>query len=160
MSTGEALSTEFTIDASPVCCAHCGEEFFYDMKAQAGQHLEEADDVVPCPCCGAFHPEMVAIIKREYLGWMRTIGFGSMITAPLMFVVAIFARFHQQDLLASSVICGCVGLALVSIRAFLAFRYDPNRGDFEQRKLLGRSRAFAAEDNIEVGVTADLQVVP
>src|SRR5437667_7281335 len=82
-----------------VRCADCGEEYLYDLRRDAAatealgpanrearfrasdrahlglqRALQTAVDLVPCPTCGCYQPDMVAHLKQRRGRWLRRCG--------------------------------------------------------------------------------------
>jgi hypothetical protein len=87
---------------------------------------------------------MVPLVKAQHLGMLRTTGLLILIAAAVGFaVVALATSLPAWMVLA---VAGPVGVALIVVRWYLAWRYDTNAvGEAEVRKAVGRQRAAAAE---------------
>lgn len=115
---------------------------------QAAERLREALDnaieLVPCPNCGHYQPDMSAFLKRAHLKWLAVLG-GLMIIVALAGVGAGF--FKESLLLVAFGLASLVlGIAMILYRQSEVQKYDPNAGDPEARKELGRSLAFMKQE--------------
>ncbi len=172
--------------ARPVCCAHCGQHYIYDMnaqgvgvgtahggqgrdlaqqrssenaRAQAEAKLADAIDCVPCPSCGAYQPDMVAVMKKNHRRWLAHAGYSALLLALGLFGLSLMAKkVHGPSVLTAAGALGGVGFSLLTLRAFLANRYDPNAGDPAERRLLGQARAYRPEDADKIQQDRDNQI--
>jgi hypothetical protein len=159
-----------------VSCAHCqqgyaymlelkatGEDhdlFFLDAegsaeraRAQAEQNLlQKSRNVVlpvPCPNCGFYHDDMARQLKDE-----RAIN-GPQIAG---FVVAVLAlvplAFSIPYIWLLTVALALAGLSMVAYGYVVMFRFDPNVGDPEPRRALGRRNSVWGEKLAELVATS------
>jgi hypothetical protein len=120
--------------------------------AQAEQNLLQKSRncvlPVPCPHCGYYQDEMVRQLKEDaHINPLQVAG----VVIALLAIVPLF--FDVAYLWVLTVILGVVGSALLAYGYVLAFRYDPNAGDPEPRKALGRRHAVCGEQLAEVLAT-------
>src|SRR5262245_3345573 len=95
---------------------------------------------VPCPNCGTYQDDMVRGLKDSAsINWLQIIG-AVLLIGP--FLPMIFG-FRLAWLVA--ILGAAVGLALLVRGYALAFGYDPNAGDPEPRRALGRRVALWGE---------------
>jgi hypothetical protein len=169
-----------------VSCAHCRQGYAYLLeleatgedhdllfldgegsaeraRAQAEQHfLQKSRNCVlpvPCPNCGSYQDEMSRQLKEE--AQINPLQIAGAVLALLALVPLAFATAYAWVL---TVVLAVAGLALLAYGYGLAFRFDPNAGDPEPRKALGRRHAvwgerlaelLAAHPNAEPGTAAD-----
>jgi hypothetical protein len=172
-----------------VCCANCGEQYLYDMKAKgqakastgegfiralsgseakekasaearasAEQQLADTIDVVPCPTCGNYQPDMVALLKKRRHPWLFTLGSLALIGALALSGLGALAKTHQEELLTWGGLSALAAAALLLLRWFLVRRFNPNAGDPEKRKLLAQERAYRPEDAAQIQHDRDNQI--
>lgn len=113
-------------------------------EAAVWRALETECDPVPCPQCGTYQPNMVPQVKAQHLGVLRTAGLLVLTAAGIGFgIVALATSLPSWMVLA---VAGPVGIALIAIRRYLGWRYDPNSSrEVELRKAVGRQRVVVAE---------------
>ena len=146
-----------------VSCAGCRERFAYlleleatgsdrDMtyldgeasaqraRAQAEENLlQKSRNVilpVPCPQCGAYQDDMAQQLKDDASINRLQIA-GAVIAAIAFIPLAIDA----QRTWVFTVFLAVIGIVLLIRGCVVAFRFDPNSGDAEPRKALGRQYA-------------------
>src|SRR5262249_154953 len=112
-------------------------------------------DPVPCPECGRYQSHMYSAIRRSYLFWMWRCGLWFMFFfAGFLFITWIVTSNKRlppdrQTVItfwAITIALGFLGTLLIATRKMLAWRLDPNGGDPELRKELGRKRAIRKAD--------------
>lgn len=150
-----------------VSCAHCQQRYAYLLeleatgedhdllfvdgeksaeraRAQAEQNLLlKSRNVVlpvPCPNCGFYQDDMSRKLKEEVsINWLQIAG---VVVAVLSLVPLAFDIPYIWVL---TIGLAVVGLTLVTWGYVRAFRFDPNAGDPEPRKALGRRHAVWGE---------------
>jgi hypothetical protein len=166
--------------AKEVACTGCGEHYVYILEREASgsgtslygldnsgaqeralssaaakldDYLRNDFEIVPCPNCGTYQPEMVASLKRSHKMWIWTLGAGLMLLAGIVGLVTLF--FMISGSLSGGTIAAAVvvvlGLTMTALCLFRVHRdfgeqYDPNAGDAEPRKEIGRSLAIMKKD--------------
>ncbi len=165
-------STVTAYAARGVRCAHCGEDYLYDVRRDAAEsetssthtdsgaayraserahqevqlQLQTAIDLVPCPTCGAYQPDMVAYLKRKYLRWMLWLGVPALLASFVLGGLLVGRDYNPENMpVVAAALAGLGGVLLV-LRGVLAARYDPNAGDREQCQELGSARAYRPID--------------
>ena len=145
-----------------VSCTHCQERYAYLLKMeataechdllfldgegsararpQAEQNLLQKSRnnmlSVPCPNCGFYQDEMSRQLKEAaWINWPQIAGAAIVL---LSFIPLLFAISYLWVL---TLILGTAGLAVLSYGYVIAFRFDPNAGDPEPRKVLGQKYA-------------------
>jgi hypothetical protein len=95
---------------------------------------------VPCPACGWYQEDMTRKLKEEAsINPLQIAGAAIAVIAFVPLALSIPYIWVLTVFLALS------GLALVILGYMLAFRFDPNAGDPEPRKVLGRRHAVWGE---------------
>src|SRR5688572_4805428 len=158
-----------------VSCAHCQQRYAYLLeleatgedhdllfldgegsaqraRAQAEQNLaQKSRNVVlpvPCPNCGFYQEDMARMLKDEVS--INSLQIAGAVIALLSLVpLAIGIPYIWVITLVLAV----TGLALLAWGYVLAFRFDPNSGDPEPRKALGRGHAVWGEQLEELLTT-------
>jgi len=147
-----------------VSCTVCGQQFAYLLRLeatgvdhdllfldaegsaqraqeQAQQNLSEkcrnAVRPVPCPNCGYYQDDMVRLLREE--GMSNGPVIAGLAVAALSLIPLAFRVPHLWILTVVGVL---VGLALLAYADVAASRFDPNAGDPESRKALGRRRTI------------------
>jgi hypothetical protein len=150
-----------------VRCSHCQQPYAYSLslKATGESHdllfldalgsKEEAQAnadanlaeigrnyvlPVPCPNCGYYQPDMARHLKDE-AGINRSQIAGGLL---LLLAFVLWASGFAAAWILSPII-GLAGLIVMSYGYVVAFRYDPNAGDPEARKAIGRKVAIWGE---------------
>lgn len=150
-----------------VSCMHCREPYAYilsleatgeahdllfldgegskeEARTKAEENLREKGGnyvlPVPCPNCGSYQDEMVRQLKAE-AGINRLQVAGGVITL-LAFIPLAFGIPTAWVL---TPIVALAGLIVLACGYVVAFRYDPNAGDPEARKAIGRQHAVWGE---------------
>ena len=145
-----------------VSCTHCQERYAYLLKMeataechdllfldgegsararpQAEQNLLQKSRnnmlSVPCPNCGFYQDDMSQKLKEAaWINWPQIAGAAIVL---LSFIPLLFAISYLWVL---TLILGTAGLAVLSYGYVIAFRFDPNAGDPEPRKVLGQRYA-------------------
>ena len=160
-----------------VKCAGCGAEYFYHVERCAEGHgnsimfldnagasqraeaaaqkslerrLAKAVELVPCPACGLYQPEMVAKARRQYRTWMLAVAFVCIVgtvVVGLFTLIAAEKRPVNWTLYAPILaVTGLAGIGILITRFVQARAYNPNQEDVEQRKRCGQERALRKED--------------
>jgi len=155
-----------------VSCAHCLQHYaylleleavgevldplFFDRegsteraraKAEENLLLKSRNVVVPIPCpnCGYYQDNMSRRLKEEVP--INSLQIAGIVIAVLSLVPLAFDMPYIWVL---SIILAVVGLALLTYGYVVAFRFDPNAGDPEPRKALGRKHAVWGEKLAEL----------
>jgi hypothetical protein len=171
-TTWVAKVTAFKTKA--VCCVQCGTRYLYDMKrqgdarsttmldsrseatkqkaeeeaqAEVERKLDREIDTVPCPNCGCYQPDMVALLRRQHLRWLRDLGWMLLLLAAAPFGADRAFDLPYRDLLCTSAsLLAPLAVGLLFLRCFRQRRYDPNAGDPHKRIAQGQARAYSPED--------------
>ena len=155
-----------------VSCMHCQERYAYLLeleatgedhdllfldgqgsaeraRAQAEQNLlQKSRNVVlpvPCPRCGSYQDDMSKQLREE--ASVNRVQIVGLVIAVLSLIPLLFDMANTWVL---TVLVAVVGLTLVVYGTVLAFRFDPNAGDPEPRKALGRKYAVWGKQLTEV----------
>jgi hypothetical protein len=150
-----------------VFCEHCQQKFAYlleleatgedhdllflDGKGSAERARENAEQnlaqkgrncmlPVPCPNCGVYQDEMAAQLKEE--AWINRFQIVGLVVVLLAFIPL---AFNVAFVWVLTLVIAAVGLTLVVYGYVVAYRFDPNAGDAEPRKALGRKLAIRGE---------------
>lgn len=123
-------------------------------NAELRRSLERGMDPVPCPSCGWYQSAMIPLIRRDHRFWMFLTGMLSFLLGGLIAIVGVLSQFSKEKSTARdgiSFIQGgawlvAIGLGLIFARKLLASFVEPNGGDPEERKELGRQRARTREE--------------
>jgi hypothetical protein len=143
-----------------VSCAHCqqgyacmleleatGEEhdlLFLDGEGSAERARAKAEEnllrksriavvPVPCPNCGCYQDDMARKLKEE--ASINALQVAGAVVAVLSLVPLAFSAPYTWVL---TLVLAVAGIGLVGYGYVVAFRFDPNGGDPELRKALGR----------------------
>lgn len=140
-----------------------GEASAERARVQAEQNLsEKSRNVVlpiPCPNCGFYQEDMLQKLKSE--ASINSLQIAGTVIAVLSLVPLAFGIPY---LWVVTIVLAVAGLALLAYGYVLAFRFDPNAGDPEPRKSLGRRHAvwgeqlaelLATSPNAELGASAE-----
>ena len=118
-------------------------------RAQAEQNFEHKSRnvvlPVPCPHCGFYQDDMARHLKDDASINPRQIA-GAVIA--LLSLVPLMLEIPYIWVL--TIVLAVTGLALLAWGLVLAFRFDPNAGDPEPRKALGRQYAVWGEQLAEL----------
>jgi hypothetical protein len=169
-----------------VSCAHCQQRYAYllELEATGEDHdllfldgegsaeraralaeqnlLQKSRNVVlpvPCPNCGFYQDDMSRKLKNEES--INSLQIAGVVLGVLSFVPLAFGIPYIWIL---TIVLAVAGLALLAYGYVVAFRFDPNAGDPEARKALGRRHAvwgeqlaelLATSPNAEPGAAAD-----
>jgi hypothetical protein len=155
-----------------VSCAHCRERYafllelqatgedhdllFLDAegsraraRAQAEQNLtRKGQNVVlpvPCPHCGFYQDDMARVLKDD--ASINRLQIAGMALAALSLVPL---AFDVPYLWVLTILLAAAGLGLLARGYVVALRFDPNAGDPEPRKALGRGHAVWGEQLAEL----------
>ncbi|PQO45833.1 hypothetical protein [Blastopirellula marina] len=147
-----------------VTCENCQQEYAYVLQLEAiGQDLnvlflDEADTEkraraqaeqnllkqsenmirpVPCPQCGHYQADMVALLKEESPS--NLVFTAGLAVAALSFIPLAFDIPNIWIATAAGV---SVGVLLMAYPEFAAYRFNPNDGDPEPRKARGRKHSL------------------
>jgi len=169
-----------------VSCAHCQQRYAYLLaleatgedhdllfldgegsaeraRAKAEENLlQKSRNVVlpvPCPNCGSYQDDMSRKLKDG--ASINPLQIAGVVIGALSFIPLAFGIPYIWIL---TIVLAVTGLALLVYGYVVAFRFDPNTGDPEPRKALGRRHAvwgeqlaelLATSSNAELGVAAD-----
>jgi len=155
-----------------VSCAHCQEPFAYllELEATGEDHdllfmdsegsaeraqiqaeqnfLRKSCNVVlpvPCPNCGFYQDDMSQLLKEEMS--INALQIAGCVVTVLSLVPLALNIPHVWVL---TVVLAVAGLALLAYGYAVAFRFDPNAGDPEPKKALGRTHAVWGEQLAEL----------
>jgi hypothetical protein len=172
-TTCTATVTSFRTKA--VCCSHCGTDYLYDMKRQGAggvtivgdrrldheelkkeaaakaevdvdQKLDREVDLVPCPACGCYQPDMVEVLRRDHLRWLMMVGYVVLCTAIPFLIAGAVLRVPKELFLGAGTCIAVLGAGLLAYRQNRANCFDPNAGDPRERLNLAQSRAYLPQD--------------
>jgi hypothetical protein len=159
-----------------VACAHCQQPYAYLLeleatgedhdllfldgngsaeraRARAEQNLvQKSRNVarpVPCPSCGFYQDDMARNLKDE--ASINALQIAGMVIVLLSLVPLALGIPYIWIL---TIVLAVIGLALVVWGVVRAFRFDPNAGDPEPRKALGRTHAVWGEQLAEFVATS------
>lgn len=152
-----------------VDCAQCQQQYAYllELEATGTDHdyffmdpegssqraqtqaefrfAEQARNVVlpiPCPNCGTYQDDMVRLLKDEGTSnWPTIAGLG---VAAASLVPLVFGVHYGVTVAGVA-----AGLVLVGCGDWIQARYNPNAGDPERRKAIGRKHAVWGEQLAE-----------
>jgi hypothetical protein len=140
-----------------------GERSAERARAQAEQNLwQKSRNVVlpvPCPNCGSYQDDMSGTLKEEVS--INSLQIAGVVIAVLSLVPLAFPIPY---IWVFTIVLAVAALALLICGYVVAFRFDPNAGDPEARKALGRRHAvwgeqlaelLATSPNAEPGAAAD-----
>ncbi|HEX4796660.1 MAG TPA: hypothetical protein VH370_22905 [Humisphaera sp.] len=128
-----------------------GGEASADLARQKAQQnlLSKSQNVVhpvPCPTCGCYQDDMVRILKEE-----RSINILQIVGGVISCLSLVPLAFSLGTVSVSlTVVMALLGLSLLARGLLQALRFDPNAGDPESRKALGRDQAVWGERLIEL----------
>jgi hypothetical protein len=155
-----------------VSCAHCQQHYAYLLEleatgedhdllfldgkgsadrahAQAEQNLLRKSRncvlPVPCPNCGSYQDDMSQQLKED--ASINRFQIAGGVIAVLSFVPLLFGIASMWVL---TLVIAVVGLTLLAYGLVTAFQFDPNTGDPEPRKALGRRHAVWGEPLAEL----------
>ena len=158
-----------------VSCGHCQDQFAYlleleaigedhdllflDGKGAAERARANAEQnllrksrncvrPVPCPNCGLYQDEMARQLKEE--AWINRFQFAGLGVAVLSLVPL---AFHIAFIWVLTLVLAVTGLALIVYGYVVAFRFDPNAGDAEPRRKLGREHTVWGKQLVELLAT-------
>jgi len=118
------------------------------------RYLADDFDIVPCPSCGTYQPQMVASLQRSHHIGMFLLGALLLLLAFIALVIAGVLMLMSNPpygsgiwaVIGSAVVMVIVGVGLILTRNALAAKFDPNAGDPEERKTFAQSRAILKKD--------------
>jgi hypothetical protein len=102
--------------------------------------LNDSFELVPCPNCGDYQPDMVTFLRNAQLKWLLIPAWICILGALVAFPFTV--RHNNTSYFGANAIALLVGIGLILFRKYVGSRHDPNTGDPESRKQLGRSKAF------------------
>jgi hypothetical protein len=126
-------------------------------EAELRRALAREQDPVPCPGCGWYQQSMVPLVRAAHRGWMRFVGALLLYLAAILGGLAALAVLTRRagdraavgtalGLAEAAAWAAAIGCGLVLARRLLARRVEPNDGDPEARKELGRRLARTREE--------------
>jgi predicted RNA-binding Zn-ribbon protein involved in translation (DUF1610 family) len=146
-----------------VSCEHCGQQYAYRLELEAvGEELDllflnekEASEqaranaeqnlvqksrnvvlTVPCPNCGFYQEDMSRRLKEDIsLNSLQIVG------VAIAVLSLIPLAFKMPYIWVLTILLAMTGVILLVYGYVVAFRYDPNAGDPEPRKAIGRKLA-------------------
>jgi hypothetical protein len=155
-----------------VSCSHCQERFAYLLeseatgedhdlafldgkgsaeraRAQAERNLaQKSRNVVlpvPCPRCGSYQDDMSRQLKDQ--ASVNRVQIMGLVIAVLSLIPLMLDVANGWVL---TLVVAALGLTAVAYGTVLAFRFDPNAGDPEARKALGKRHAVWGEQLTEL----------
>jgi hypothetical protein len=108
-------------------------------EAQLQKRAGKSSAAVPCPVCGWYQRSMLRMVRRRGVHWAQIAG-AVVLAVSLAFFLVLEAE--AQAVAGGFAACGAALLAAGFVRKL---REDPNAGDPEPRKQLGRSLAVWGE---------------
>ena len=121
-------------------------------RAQAEHNLlQKSRNIVlpvPCPNCGCYQDDMARRMKEDVS--INSLQIAGLVIAVLSLVPLAFDVPYLWIL---TIVLAIAGLALVTWGYVHTFRFDPNAGDPEPRKALGRRHAVWGERLAELLAT-------
>jgi hypothetical protein len=151
-----------------VSCARCGQDYAYRLElratgedfdvmsfldaeessqralARAEQNLaEQSRNIVlpvPCPHCGFYQEDMSRNLRGD-----ASINLLQIAGAAIVVLGLVPLAFDIPHIWIATVVLAAVGLAILAYGYWIAFAFDPNAGDPEPRRLLGRQKAVWGE---------------
>jgi hypothetical protein len=106
--------------------------------------LETAIELVPCPHCGDYQPDMVASLKNVHLKWLYLPAAASLLAG----ILAGFLAYAQS----SSILMYCAAAFVLAAAGLVVFRLqaasavNPNAGDPKERIELGQRLVLFKND--------------
>lgn len=179
-----ANATTLGFSARSVRCEQCGERYLYDVKREgsgegwslfsldnegareralwrAREDLRRklrGDDAVPCPTCGWYQRDSVALLRARSWRWLGRAAVVLLILCLGSLGLYRLAKKNRESLLLGAFGMGTVGIGLVAVRIARGKWYNPNAGDAERRKKAGRARAYHPADEARLQQDRDIQV--
>ena len=118
-------------------------------RAQAAQNLltkgQNCVLPVPCPSCGYYQEDMSRMLKEEVS--INALQIAGVVIVALSLVPLAFSFTNGWVL---TLALAAAGLGLLGYGYVVAFRFDPNAGDPEARKTLGRKYAVWGQQLTEL----------
>jgi hypothetical protein len=107
-----------------------------NAQAKLTNSLENALELVPCPHCGAYQPDMVAFLKNAHLKWLYLPAAAFLVAG----VIAGFLAYTQSSsmMMYSAATFILIAAGLIVFRLQAASNIDPNVGDPKERIELSR----------------------
>jgi hypothetical protein len=157
-----------------VSCAHCQQRYAYlveleatgedhdllflDAQGSAERAREQAERnlvqqsknvvlPVPCPGCGFYQDDMARMLKDDA-------SINSLQIAGVVIVLLSLVPLALGIPWVLTIVLGVMGLAVLAWGYVVAFRFDPNAGDPDPRKALGRGHAVWGEQLVELLATS------
>jgi hypothetical protein len=124
-------------------------------RAEAEQNLSKKSRScilpVPCPNCGFYQDEMARKLKEA--AWINSLQIIGAVITLVAFIPLAFAIPYMWVL---TLVLALAGLPLLVYGYVLAFRFDPNAGDPEPRKVLGQQHAVWGQQLTELLATSPM----
>jgi hypothetical protein len=121
-------------------------------RAQAEQNLLRKSRncvlPVPCPNCGFYQDEMARQLKGE--AWINRFQVAGL---AISVISLLPLAFDIPFIWVLTLVTAAIGLTLLVYGYVVAFRFDPNSGDAEATKALGRNYAVWGEQLAELLAT-------
>jgi hypothetical protein len=121
-------------------------------RAQAERNLvQKSGNVVPpvpCPSCGFYQDDVARKLKED-----ASINLLQIAGAVIGLLSLVPLAFDIPYIWVLTIVLGVTGLALLTWGYVVAFRFDPNAGDPEPRKAVGRGHALWGEQLAELLAT-------
>jgi hypothetical protein len=124
---------------------------FLDGEGSAGRARANAEDnlsqqmrnvvlPIPCPNCGSYQEEMSRQLKDE--ASINSLQVAGLLLSATSIIPPIIGTAYCWPM---AIVLAVAGLSLIVYGVVIALRFDPNAGDPEARKRLGRSHAICGE---------------
>jgi hypothetical protein len=137
--------------------AGAAERAWDEAKADLVVELAAGIDPVPCPRCGHYQADMVALLREQRLFWMKWVAILAIPVGLIVVPTAIVALgdaplLPVAKIVILAVIVGILPLlgSLPLVRIFLVRNYDPNAENAEARMVRGRARAVSREHFVQL----------
>jgi hypothetical protein len=105
---------------------------------------------VPCPQCGFYQPDMVAQLKDK--GSINALQVAGAVLVLLSFAPLAFKAAYAWVV---TLVLAVLGVVVLALGYVVAFRFDPNAGDPEPRKAIGRQGSVWGERLVELKKIVD-----
>jgi hypothetical protein len=119
-------------------------------EEQLRKILAKETDGVPCPVCGWHQRDMIRVVRRQRLRWMKYLALWLLALLPFLSLATLvtYSNYEGKPLPAwygalkmANVIVAAACPTLLIGRAVSNWFFDPNNADHDQRIELGRARA-------------------
>jgi hypothetical protein len=115
-----------------------------NAQANLKNSLENALELVPCPNCGDYQPDMVAFLRNAHLKWLYLPAAVFLVAGALAGVLTFAQSSSIMMYCAAALILVAAGLVVFRLRA--ASTIDPNAGDPKGRIELGQRLVLFKND--------------